>query len=108
MRYWPVYGGGETITATLSNALVKKGHTVHIAYQYECNREPMPYSIDDNISQFKTQTSGPFKSEDVRKLHDYIVSHNIDIITAVPFRNHRCQKGSDIALRHSFLLGQFC
>ena len=28
--------------------------------------------------------------------------------TAVPFRNHRCQKGSDIALRHSFLLGQFC
>ena len=30
------------------------------------------------------------------------------IYTAVPFRNHRCQKGSDIALRHSFLLGQFC
>ena len=28
--------------------------------------------------------------------------------TAVPLRNHRCQKGSDIALRHSFLLGQFC
>ena len=80
MRYWPVYGGGETITATLSNAFVKKGHTVHIAYQYECNRDPMPYSIDDNISQFKTQTSGPFKSEDVRKLHDYIVSHNIDIM----------------------------
>lgn len=28
--------------------------------------------------------------------------------TAVPLGNHRCQKGSDIALRHSFLLGQFC
>ena len=28
--------------------------------------------------------------------------------TAVPFRNYRCQKGSDIALRPSFLLGQFC
>lgn len=80
MRFWPVYGGGETITATLSNALVLKGHTVHIAYQYECNRNPMPYALDDNIKQFKTHTSGHFKSGDVRKLHDYIVFHNIDVM----------------------------
>ena len=36
------------------------------------------------------------------------LSDNFPQITTVPFRNHRCQKGSDIALRHSFLLGQFC
>ena len=29
-------------------------------------------------------------------------------ITAVPFRNHLCQKGSDIANHHNFLLGLFC
>ena len=36
------------------------------------------------------------------------LSDFLSFTTAVPFRNHRCQKGSDIALRHSFLLGQFC
>ena len=39
----------------------------------------------------------------------YIMIKDLPIgTTAVPFRNHRCQKGSDIALRHSYLLGQFC
>ena len=32
MRYWPVYGGGETITVTLANEFVKRGHSVYVVY----------------------------------------------------------------------------
>ena len=31
MRYWPVYGG-ETITVTLANEFVKRGHSVYVVY----------------------------------------------------------------------------
>ena len=34
MRYWPVYGGGETITVTLANEFVKRGHSVYVVYTY--------------------------------------------------------------------------
>lgn len=80
MRYWPVYGGGETITATLSNAFIKKGINVHIAYQHESSRNPMPYVINSKIHQFRIKTYGKFDSTDIRLMHDYVVNHNIDIM----------------------------
>ena len=80
MRYWPVYGGGETITATLSNEFIRRGHNIYIAYQYDNVINPMPYEIDSKIKTFKTHTIEKFKKNDVLVLHDYIINHHIDVM----------------------------
>lgn len=61
MRYWPVYGGGETITVTLSNEFVKRGHNVLIAYTYYNTIDPMPYFLADKIKSKKLYTIEGYK-----------------------------------------------
>lgn len=80
MRYWPVYGGGETITATLANEFVRRGHNVFIAYQYDNVVSPMPYEVDSRIKTFKTHTIEKFGKNDVMSLHNYIINNNIDVM----------------------------
>lgn len=80
MRYWPVYGGGETITATLANEFVKRGHNVFIAYQYDNFVTPMPYEIDCRIKTFRTHTIEKYKKNDVLILNDYIINNHIDVM----------------------------
>lgn len=80
MRYWPIYGGGETITVTLANELVKRGHNVYIIYTFDRSCTPMPYEIDNRILSYKTYTIERFKHEDVRHLHEYIKIKRIDIM----------------------------
>ena len=48
-RVWPVYGGGETVTISLANEMVKRGFNVHVAYfkDSDSNKE-VPF-IDDRI-----------------------------------------------------------
>lgn len=80
MRYWPVYGGGETITVSLANELVKRGHNVHIIYTYDKSCTPMPYEVDGRIFTYKAYTIERFKHEDIRRLHEYIKKNSIDIM----------------------------
>lgn len=80
MRYWPVYGGGETITATLSNEFVKRGHKVFIAYTHWNSIDPMPYQVDERVTCDELNTIENYKNSDVQHLHDYIVANNIDVM----------------------------
>lgn len=80
MRYWPVYGGGETVTATLANEFIKRGHQVHISYTYEHNISSMPYELDERIQTYQTHTIEAFQPNDITKLHNYIIDHHIDIM----------------------------
>lgn len=80
MRYWPVYGGGETITVTLANEFVKRGHQVHVAYIYDNVCNPMPYTVDSRIKTIKLYTIEKYKKNDVRKLHSYIASKGVDVM----------------------------
>lgn len=80
MRYWPVYGGGETVTATLANEFVNYGYTVHVVYSYEHCITPMPYVINDRIRQHQMHTIDGYSKNDVDELHDYIVKNHIDIM----------------------------
>ena len=80
MRYWPVYGGGETITATLANEFVRRGHNVFIAYQYDSYIDPMPYEIDNRVKLLKIHTIEKYKKNDVLSLHNYIIKNNIDVM----------------------------
>ena len=80
MRYWPVYGGGETITVTLANELVERGHEVHILYNFYKDCDPMPYQLDEKIVQRKMVTIENYKSSDVDVLHNYLIDNKIDIM----------------------------
>ena len=80
MRYWPVYGGGETITVTLSNEFVKRGHNVFIAYTYYNTIDPMPYSLADKIKSEKLYTIEGYKKNDIDQLRKYIIDNDIDIM----------------------------
>ena len=80
MRYWPVYGGGETITVTLANELVRRGHCVHVIYTYDQSCSPMPYDIDNRIVSYKAHTIEHYTGKDVKELHDYISRHGIEIM----------------------------
>lgn len=80
MRYWPVYGGGETITVTLSNEFVKRGHNVFIAYTYYNTIDPMPYFLADKIKSKKLFTIEGYKKTDIDQLRQYIIDNDIDIM----------------------------
>lgn len=80
MRYWPVYGGGETITVTLANEFVKRGHSVYVVYTYDKSCNPMPYSISPAINSQKMHTIEKYCASDVEKLQSYVVDNGIDVI----------------------------
>lgn len=80
MRYWPVYGGGETITVTLSNEFVRRGHNVFIAYTYYNTIDPMPYSLADKIKSKKLFTIEGYKKTDINQLRQYIIDNEIHIM----------------------------
>ena len=80
MRYWPIYGGGETVTATLANEFVKNNIGVHVAYQYYNTIETKPYSLDDRIKEVCLHTTENFKKSDVVAVQEYVRNNDIDII----------------------------
>lgn len=79
MRYWPVYGGGETVTVTLANELINRGHIVHILYTYRNEVNPMPYLLDNKIKEIKLDTVNNSKSN-VVAIVNYLKEHQIDIM----------------------------
>lgn len=48
LRPWPIYGGGETVTITLSNEFVKRGISVIVFYTKDSKLQNMPL-IDNRI-----------------------------------------------------------
>lgn len=80
MRYWPVYGGGETITASLANEFVKRNHNVYIAYKYKKISDIMPYQIEKKIHEISLDTTETYTNKDITILHNYIVEKHIDVM----------------------------
>ena len=79
MRYWPVCGGGETVTVKLANELVKRGHNVHILYAYRNEISPMPYELDRRIKEAHLNTVD-FTESNVNAMGNYLKEHQIDIM----------------------------
>lgn len=80
MLYWPVYGGGETVTATLANEMVRRGHKVHISYSIYNKPHNLLYSIDERISEVVIDASKGDNEEEISKMRNYIIANNIDIL----------------------------
>lgn len=54
LRLWPVYGGGETVTISLSNELVKRSWNVSVAYFKDSKSSITPY-IDNRIKKIRIE-----------------------------------------------------
>ena len=52
LRLWPVYGGGETVTISLANEMVKRGHSITIFYFKDFNTGGTGY-INSSIKAVK-------------------------------------------------------
>lgn len=52
MRFWPVYGGGETVTRILVNELSSRSNDVMIIYLWDRNNQTTPY-LNENIKTVK-------------------------------------------------------
>jgi glycosyltransferase involved in cell wall biosynthesis len=89
LRYWPVYGGGETVTRLLANKLTELGHTIAVVYLWEKKQDDMPF-INQNIKKYKIPgVSLPYGEDGIKKsnykiitnvLHKYFEENNTDII----------------------------
>lgn len=90
LRPWPVFGGGETVTISLANEFVKRGHEVIVLYIMKTERANMPY-IDSAIRtilvpniHFDIQTTSSFNKEECERAHgfllDFVRNEKVDIV----------------------------
>lgn len=87
LRFFPKYGGGETVTISLANKFARKGHDVHVLYLWntgECNE------IRPEIKLFQVENIGkPKGKESIRScdfnkiqiaIENYVKSNSIEYI----------------------------
>lgn len=91
-RLWPVYGGGETVTISLANEMVRYGIEIHIAYFHKSNTKLKRPFIDERIHthQIEDVHFNEYSSDLLvnhkeakyvnDKIIDIILSSNIDIL----------------------------
>ncbi len=90
LRPWPVFGGGETVTISLANEFVNRGHEVFVLYVLKTERENMPYVnpairaiLVPNI-HFDIQTTFSFNKEECNRAHsflnDFVQKEKIDVV----------------------------
>ena len=96
MRYWPVYGGGETVTVTLANELVKRGHKVHILYAYRKDINPMPYLIDGRIKEVKLNTVD-YSEDNINVMGYYLKENHIDVMVNQWGDQHLCYEAKHLS-----------
>lgn len=52
LRYWPVFGGGETVTRTLANEMSRRGYDVGVVYLWDRTNDNEIY-LNKNIRNIK-------------------------------------------------------
>lgn len=84
LRYWPVYGGGETVSIALANEMVKRNINVTIFYLWDNVRKEIPF-IDPKIKTVRvvgadgkdTQIDDVLLSQSLNK---YIHDEHVDFV----------------------------
>jgi glycosyltransferase involved in cell wall biosynthesis len=89
LRFWPFYGGGETVTRILANKFAELGYNVTVIYLWDRRQEDMPL-LNERIKEYKiSNISVPYGVEQIHKsnykyiyagLKDFIQNNPVDII----------------------------
>jgi glycosyltransferase involved in cell wall biosynthesis len=69
LRFWPVYGGGETVTLKLANKFAGHGHNVSIVYLWNKGNSGIP--IDHKIKERHILNVADPIDDNVIQKHDY-------------------------------------
>lgn len=86
LRFWPYYGGGETVTRVLTSEFLKRGHEVHVLYWWRNDQNrtyrPKGHYIECCIPVHSS--GGAIPSGDISwltdKLRRYINENEIDFV----------------------------
>ncbi|MDR2408615.1 MAG: glycosyltransferase, partial [Bacteroidales bacterium] len=110
LRFWPNYGGGETVTRILANKFSELGYNVSVIYLWDGRQEDMP-RINDRIKEHKINNiSAPYNIEQIHKsdykyivagLKDFIKNNPVDIVVNqwIPVKIvHKAVKRTNIKL----------
>lgn len=54
LRYWPVFGGGETVTRTLANEMCRRGHDVGVVYLWD-RTNSTNIILDNRVQNIKVE-----------------------------------------------------
>lgn len=74
LRFFPVYGGGETVTIRLAEKFAADGHNVFVFYLWESGK----YELSSNISTFQVPNIGkPVGKEEIRKDNYAIINDSL-------------------------------
>lgn len=88
MRFWPVFGGGETVTRTLANEMSGRGHDVTVIYLWDRTNDTEVF-VDDRVQAVRLEgISNVYDGKIIkreynllkRKLHAQLVRLNPDIV----------------------------
>lgn len=84
LRYWPVYGGGETVTIILANEMVRRGHNVYVVYLWDYTRKELPF-IDPAIHSIRIagrngEKLGIKSSLLTQQLNELVIKEKIDFV----------------------------
>lgn len=85
LRYWPFYGGGETVTKALAQKFATEGHNVHILYLWNSEKtELFSNIVTHQLSGIKETEGYDIDQNDIpamkKELQQYVTNHSIDII----------------------------
>ena len=87
MRFWPYFGGGETVTRLLIGEFIRRGYDICVAYWWDRN-ENRTYSDNEKVCKFKMQVPPPSSTNDIapscyesvyQQISDFINKHNVEV-----------------------------
>ena len=88
LRFWPVFGGGETVTRVLANEFCRRGRFVAVYYLWD-SPDISGFEVDDRIVARKVVGIGKMNKDGVirkrdygriaRQFRDFFKADNIDI-----------------------------
>jgi len=80
LKYFPSFGGGETITISLANQLIANGYIVSIIYFIDSNHDNLPY-INQNINTLRlSKPENSNINNNIKELNRYLTENTVDII----------------------------
>ncbi len=86
VRFYPTYGGGETVTLRLANKFADMGHNVHIFYLWDNGKQDVSQNVQTyKVSKMHSPIDGEnIPQQDTRDIYTelelYIKSHSIEFI----------------------------
>lgn len=88
LRYWPYFGGGETVTRLLASEFLRRGYQVHVLYWWD-SYDGRTYEDESRVYKKKIEMPGPYRDgETVTSsyhnlflvLKEYVELNNIEIV----------------------------